>query len=133
MEVHWLLCEDVIQYNRDVIIDLTPQEDFGVRDYGLLESALQRGNMVHYYDQTSDIFDIAAAIGFGLVKNHPFMNGNKRTAYVATGALLLMNGYWLRVEQSAPVAMFQALALGTKTETCLAHWLRANSADSEAF
>ena len=65
----------------------------GVRDIGLLESALARAQNILAYEPDADIARLAAAYGFGIAKNHPFVDGNKRMALVATRTYLLLNGY----------------------------------------
>ena len=68
----------------------------GIRDEGLLESALARPRQLHTYGQpTPDLADLAAATAFGLARNHPFVDGNKRIAFVVTELLLQLNGFEL--------------------------------------
>lgn len=96
----------------------------GLRDDGLLESALARPeNLLAYGDL--DVADLAAAYAFGLAKNHPFIDGNKRTSLAACTTFLLTNGYRLPVDDDANIATWQALAAGILDETELAAWLRA--------
>ena len=97
--------------------------DAGVRDIGLLESALARPRNVHAYDESADIARIAAAYGFGIAKNHPFTDGNKRTALAATRTFLLLNGYSLDATQREKYLTFLALAEGSLSEDELADWL----------
>ena len=95
----------------------------GVRDDGLLESALARPENFRAYGAPA-LADLAAAYAFGLAKNHPFIDGNKRTSLAACTTFLLMNGYRLPVDDTANIATWQALAAGTVTEADLAAWLR---------
>ncbi len=96
----------------------------GIRDDGLLESALARPeNLMAYGDP--DVADLAAAYAFGLAKNHPFIDGNKRASLAACTTFLLMNGYRLPVDDAVNIATWQALAAGTLGEADLATWLRA--------
>ena len=98
----------------------------GLRDEGLLDSALARPLNLAAYGEP-DAADLAAAYGFGLAKNHPFVDGNKRAAFLAAGMFLAMNGLRLRASQAeATVAVF-TLAAGELDEACFAAWLRKNS------
>ncbi len=104
--------------------------DDGVRDLGLLDSALARPLNIAAYEPTADIARLAAAYAFGIAKNHPFVDGNKRTALVAARTFLVLNGFQLDATQMEKYITFVALADGTLTEDALATWLRAHmSAD----
>jgi death-on-curing protein len=95
----------------------------GVRDMGLFESALARPrNLAH--DGSPDACELAAAYGFGLARNHPFIDGNKRTAFVAVELFLLLNGMDLVADDAACVLTMLALASGTLDEPAFAQWLR---------
>ena len=96
----------------------------GVRDLGLLESAVARPQNIHTYEPEADIARLAAAYGFGIAKNHPFVDGNKRTSLVATRTFLLLNGYQLSATQVEKYLTFLSLAEGTLPEDELAQWLR---------
>ncbi|WP_404326293.1 type II toxin-antitoxin system death-on-curing family toxin [Aerophototrophica crusticola] len=98
----------------------------GIRDVGLLEGALGRPQMLHAYGQP-DLFDLAACYGWGLAKNHPFVDGNKRTAFVLCLAFLRAHGFKLTASQDVRYAMFYGVAAGTVSESELANWLRDNS------
>jgi len=92
----------------------------------LLDSALARPLNLAAYGEP-DAADLAAAYGFGLAKNHPFVDGNKRAAFLAAGMFLAMNGLRLRASQAeATVAVF-TLAAGELDEAGFAAWLRKNS------
>jgi death-on-curing protein len=98
----------------------------GIRDEGLLESALARPlNLAAYH--TPDCADLAAAYGFGIARNHPFMDGNKRTAFVVIELFLAMNGYELVAEDVDCVLTMFALAAGELDEPALAAWVRERS------
>jgi len=98
----------------------------GMRDQGLLDSALARPlNIVAYGEP--DTADLAAAYGFGLAKNHPFIDGNKRTAFLAVGLFLRLNGHRLTATQADATLTMLGLAAGKITEADFAKWLRANS------
>ena len=95
----------------------------GIRDKGLLESALARPENLQAYGEP-DIADLAAAYAFGLAKNHPFIDGNKRASLAACTTFLLMNGYRLPVDDPANIATWIDLAAGELSESDLAGWLR---------
>lgn len=95
----------------------------GIRDAGLLESALARPANLAAYGQP-DLADLAACYAFGLAKNHPFVDGNKRVAFLSVGLFLGLNGHRLTASQAeATVAMF-GLAAGELDEPTFAAWLR---------
>ena len=98
----------------------------GVRDEGLLESALARPqNLVAYGEP--DVHDLAAAYGYGIARNHPFIDGNKRTAFVAVELFLSLNGFNLTATDVDCVITMLALAAGELREEAFARWLRANT------
>ena len=97
----------------------------GVRDPGLLESALARPlNLVAY--GAPDCTDLAAAYGFGIARNHPFIDGNKRTAFVTVELFLALNGFQLAAEDVECVMTMLALAAGEIEEDAFAAWIRAH-------
>ena len=97
----------------------------GIRDAGLLDSALARPeNLVAYGDP--DVAALAAAYGFGIVRNHPFVDGNKRAALIATELFLALNGFDLIVDDAECVLVVLALAAGELTEEEFAAWLRGH-------
>lgn len=91
---------------------------------GLLESALARPLNLHAYEPDSDIAALAAAYGFGIVKNHPFIDGNKRTGYVAMEWFLVRNGHTLIATPEEKYLTILTLASGDLSEEELAQWLR---------
>ena len=99
----------------------------GVRDPGLLASALARPLNLAAYDGEADAAALAAAYGFGIARNHPFIDGNKRTAFVCAELFLALNGYQLQAEDANCVSTMLALAAGDLPEAEFAAWLRANS------
>jgi death-on-curing protein len=99
----------------------------GIRDEGLLESALMRPENLAAYGRP-DVFDCAAAYAFGLAKNHPFIDGNKRAAFLACGLFLHLNGVRLTATQPDATLTMLALAAGDLTEEAFAAWLRAHTA-----
>lgn len=98
----------------------------GIRDEGLLDSALARApNLLTY--NTSSLYQLAAAYGFGIVKNHPFVDGNKRAAFLASAVFLELNGREFIASELEVVLTFTELAAGNISETQLAAWLKKNS------
>lgn len=99
-----------------------------VRDENLLRAALGRPlNKWHYDEPKPDIFSLAAAYCFALVKGHPFHDGNKRTAYVVAIVFLELNGFSCTPEQADIVQTIRGAADGAVSETRLADWFRVNS------
>lgn len=98
----------------------------GLRDEGLLGAALARPRHRHAYGET-EICALAAAYAFGIVRNHPFIDGNKRTALLATFVFLRMNGWLLVAPEADAAAATLALADGEMDEAAFAGWLRRNS------
>jgi death-on-curing protein len=99
----------------------------GVRDPGLLDSALDRPRYLIADEPGSSIFELAAALCVGIAKNHPFHDGNKRTALLATRAFLYLNGQELEATQAEEVTALVAVAKGSLDEHSVAEWLRRNS------
>ncbi len=97
----------------------------GLRDEGLLESALARPQHLEVYGQP-DLADLAAAYGVGLAKNHPFVDGNKRAAFLAVGIFLALNGHRLVATQAAATLAMLGVASGEIEEAAFAAWLRAH-------
>ena len=96
----------------------------GIRDEGLLESALYRPLNLYNYEQETDIAKLAAAYGFGIVRNHPFVDGNKRAGFLAVGLFLALNGYTLEVSQLKATQTMLALAVGEISENEFSQWLK---------
>jgi len=95
----------------------------GLRDQGLLESALARPQQLLNYGQP-DVAALAAAYAFGLIRNHAFVDGNKRVAFLAMGLFLGLNGQRLVTSQVDATLMVTALAAGDLNEDEFAQWLR---------
>jgi death on curing protein len=101
----------------------------GVRDARLLESAMARPQNLLAYGEP-DVADLAAAYAFGIARNHPFVDGNKRTAAVVSETFLLLNGYELAASDAELVVAFLALAAGELSEEEMADWFRQHSVPS---
>lgn len=98
----------------------------GLRDAGALEASLARPRHLHSFEPESDLPRLAAAYGFGIVRNHPFNDGNKRAGFLALGLFLARNGRELTAEPVEAIAIILRLAEGKMTELELASWMREN-------
>ena len=97
----------------------------GVRDESLLESALARPQQLHAYgDPPPDLVDLAASLAFGLARNHPFVDGNKRTAHVCYRVFLALNGAGITASDEEKYIAMLSLAEGSQSEAEFAAWLR---------
>ena len=99
----------------------------GLRDEGLLDSALARPLNTHAYNADSTLADLAASYGFGLAKNHAFLDGNKRAAFLSIGMFLSINGHKLVADQVDAIQTMLAVAAGELDERGLAAWIQKNS------
>jgi death-on-curing protein len=99
----------------------------GLRDEELFESALARPKNLFAYESVTDIARLAASYAFGLAKNHAFVDGNKRVAFVAAGIFLRLNGMRLKADQVDATLTFLGLAAGAIDEERLADWIRKNA------
>ena len=102
----------------------------GLRDVGLLESALGRPKNAAAHGNPN-VFQLAAAYGYGISRNHPFSDGNKRTAFVATELFLELNGSELSADDASCVMTMLAVAAGDIDEFAFANWLRSHSEPRE--
>jgi death-on-curing protein len=101
----------------------------GVRDETALESALARAQQNWNYAEKTDMALLAAAYGFGLVKNHPYRDGNKRIGFLAIVTFLGINGYEVEASDTDVITEMLALADGRVLEQELADWIRKHSAE----
>jgi death-on-curing protein len=99
----------------------------GIRDEDLIESALARPLQRYHYEPSSDLPTLAAAYLFGLVKNHPYVDGNKRVGFAAAAVFLLLNGLELTAPEVDAYDAVIGTASGTLSETDLASWLRRHA------
>ena len=99
----------------------------GIRDQSLLDSALARPQQKAAYESEASIFELAAAYSYGLARNHPFVDGNKRIALTVAAVFLELNGFTLNAPEAEAVIMYQQLAAGELEEDELAKWLRDSS------
>ena len=98
----------------------------GVRSEGLLDSALGKPLNRFAYGKPG-LFDLAASYAFGIVKNHPFIDGNKRTGFIVAVVFLELNGYKFQASEVDATLQTLALAAGDMSEAAFAAWLKANS------
>ncbi len=102
----------------------------GIRDEGLLESALNKP--VHHFSYgRPSVFELAASYAMGIVKNHPFLDGNKRTGFVAAALFIELNGFSFQATEEEAVLETLALAASHSTEADYAAWLERNSVPAE--
>ena len=99
----------------------------GLRDEGLLDSALARPRNTHAYNPDSTLADLAASYGFGLAKNHAFLDGNKRAAFLSIGMFLSINGHKLVADQVDAIQTMLAVAAGELDQRGLSVWIQKNS------
>ena len=122
-EPRWVDRADCLAFHDDML------ERFGglpgIRDDGLLESALHRPRQLFAYGEP-DLFDLAAAYALGIVKNHPFLDGNKRAGFMAAALFLEYNGENFQAPESEVVLHTLGLAAGAVSEQAYAKWLRAS-------
>ena len=98
---------------------------WGLRDEAALQSALARPRNVQAYQPGADAARLAAAYGFGIVRSHPFSDGNKRAGFLAIGLFLELNRFDFEVDDADAVQTILDLAAGNLTEKALAEWIRA--------
>ena len=124
-EPFWLVSQIVLAIHEDQLARNGGMH--GLRDAGLFESALSRPRHRWEYDDAMDVFDCAAAYGFGIAKNHAFNDGNKRTAFQSMFTFLDVNGHVLNATEVDAVDVMVGVADGSISEQRLAAWLRDNT------
>jgi death-on-curing protein len=123
-EPDWLTVEDIVAFHEVLIA--TFGGSTGIRDAGLLESAIGRPRHVFAYE-SQDLFVLAGSYAHGLVKNHPFVDGNKRVAFVAARVFLGMNRLSFEPPEVEAVVMVEGLAGGQVRQEDFVSWLRTHS------
>jgi death-on-curing protein len=116
----WITLEDCLSVQEDLLARYGGLA--GIREPGLLESALHRPNHLYHYGQPS-LFELAAAYANGIVNNHPFLDGNKRAGFIAAAMFLELNGHSFHAPEEEVVAFTLALAAGEIDEATYARWL----------
>lgn len=119
----WLLREAVLAAHERLLAEFGGAS--GVRDPGLLDSGLARAENLHAYG-TPSVFELAAAYAFGVVKNHPFIDGNKRTGFTIAVVFLELNGEIFLASEVDATIQTLALAAGELDESGYADWLKAS-------
>ncbi|CAG7650216.1 Toxin Doc [Paenibacillus allorhizosphaerae] len=126
--INFLTKEEVISAHYFMMKKMNDAEQAGVKDHGLLESAVHRPQQsVFGEDAYPTLFDKAAALLESLVKNHCFYNGNKRTAYLVTKSFLMLNGYHLQMEREYAVEFIVDIAKGLHSSDTIARILNEHS------
>jgi death-on-curing protein len=120
----WLLRETVLAMHDLLIAEFGGAA--GIRDEALLDSALARPRNLFAYEQ-SRVFDLAASLAFGLIRNHPFLDGNKRVAFTSAVTFLRLNGWRVDATEVDATVRTLALAAGDMTQADYAGWLKVNS------
>ena len=123
-EPEWVLREAVLAAHEQSLAQFGGSS--GLRDEGLLDSALGKPLNLFAYGKP-DLFDLAASYGYGIVKNHPFIDGNKRTGFLVAVVFLELNGDRFQASEVDATLQTLALAAGALSEAEFAGWLRANS------
>lgn len=98
----------------------------GIRDAGLLASALSKPKNIFAYNEKAGLPELAASYAYGIVRNHPFVDGNKRTAFVVCRLFLKLNGHDIQIPQREKYEMVMRLASSDITESELAKWVEAH-------
>lgn len=123
-EPEWVLREVVFAAHEQSLAQFGGSA--GVRDEGLLDSALGKPLNLFAYGKPG-LFELAASYAFGIVKNHPFIDGNKRTGFIVAVVFLELNGYEFQAGEVDATLQTLALAAGDISEAVFAGWLKANS------
>ncbi|MHA3772441.1 type II toxin-antitoxin system death-on-curing family toxin [Verrucomicrobiota bacterium sgz303538] len=127
MEPQWILRETVLALQERLLAEFGGAA--GIRDQAMLESALARPEQRFAYEQPS-IYELAAAYAFGLVKNHPFVDGNKRIGFTMAVLFVEVNGCCFNADEADAVVQTLALAASAIGEKEYAAWLEANSREA---
>ncbi len=123
-EPRWIKAHAVVLLHAESLAEHGGPE--GLRDEGLLESALARPLNVSAYQPEADIAALAAAYGWGIAHNHPFVDGNKRAAFLAVGLFLGLNGFRLTADKADATRMMMGVAAGEIDEATLGEWIRSH-------
>lgn len=121
-EIVWLTTDLVVAVHGEQLARFGGPD--GIRDIGMLESALGRAVNRHLYESDVDLAGLAAAYAFGIARNHPFVDGNKRAALLSLIVFLGLNGVDFVVPETEAVVAIQSLAAGELSEAALAAWIR---------
>ncbi|MBI0037759.1 type II toxin-antitoxin system death-on-curing family toxin [Gilliamella sp. B14384H2] len=130
--VNYLTVEDLKFINYFVIQKYTPEEPYSILKPNELESLQAKPAMYRYYNQTDDMFKLASVLIVGIVLNHCFANGNKRTAFIAGYIFLLLNGYELTAPSEEVIEVMVGVAEKTVDASDVERWLAYWSRDFDA-
>lgn len=119
-EVQWKVID--IELVRAIHAKITGSRGL-VRDMGLLESAVSRPVNLAAYEKSATLADLAASLGYGIIQNHPFVDANKRTGFMAMYAMLRMNGQKLKADDASVLNITRRVANGEADERTLARWI----------
>ena len=128
--MNWLTSDMVEVFHRESLVHFGGAE--GVRDNGLLQSALARPENILAYEPEATVFRLAAAYAHGIIKNHPFVDGNKRTGTLAAAAFLALNGFEIDCDEAEVVVVIIGVASSDVSESHLADWLQRVSKQTTA-
>jgi death-on-curing protein len=123
-EPQWVMRETVLALQEQLLAEFGGLS--GLRDEGLLDSALNRPPQLFNYGKPT-LFELAAAYAFGLIRNHPFLDGNKRIGFTTAVVFLEINGYEFISDEADATLQTLALAAREIEETDYADWLKKNS------
>lgn len=121
----WVLPEVVVAVHKMLLAEHGGLS--GMRDPDLLDSALARPRQRAVYETDASVFELASSNSFGLVRNHPFVDGNKRIAFTIATVFLELNGFTLNAPEPEAVLMFEQLAAGSIDERILSQWFERYS------
>lgn len=124
-EPRWLSVDFVLTLHEEQLAMFGGGE--GLRDMGLLESAMARPLNLFAYQPDVPLSGLAASLAYGIIRNHPFVDGNKRTGLLAIRAFMFVNGFTFEAGQAEEVAQILSLAAGEIGEAELAGWIGVNS------
>ena len=123
-EPYWVLQETVLALHERLLFEFGGPS--GIRDQAMLDSALSRPQNLFIYGEPT-FFELAASYTFGLIKNHPFIDGNKRIGFATCVTFMRLNGYAFSANEVDAVIQTLALAAGELDESGYAKWLEKNS------
>lgn len=125
IEPKWVLDEVVISVHQMLLAE--HGGGLSIRDKALLESALARPKQRYDYEPDASLFDLAASYCFGIAKNHPFIDGNKRVAFTVSAIFLEINGFSFNASEPETVIIIERLAAGGLSEEELSRWFKSSS------
>jgi death on curing protein len=129
IEPSWIDIDDVLESHNEIIA--RSGGSCGVLNQGALESTLNKPKNLYHYNDDINLFDLASSYGYGLAKNHCFIDGNKRIAFIIVSLFLLINNFELIASESDSIKIFLDLAASLESQENdmknLSNWLKDNS------